>query len=88
MLKCSEMGLTRLEKEEKFRNKRKRRETTRKRAALNRRFRSQFDIHRQFQNFVTNNRDRKLLLPLLPVVEVVVVLVVSAIALLPIPVAV
>lgn len=82
------MGLTRLEKEEKFRNKRKRRETTSKRVALNRRFRIQFDIHRQFQNFATNNRDRKLLLPLLPLVEVVVVLVVSAIALLPILVAV
>lgn len=78
------MGLTRLEKEEKFRNKRKRRETTRKRAALNRHFRIQFDIHRQFQNFATNNRDRKLLLSLLPVVKVVVVLVASAIALLPI----
>lgn len=78
------MGLTRLEKEEKFRNKRKRRETTRKRAALNRHFRIQFDIHRQFQNFATNNRDRKLLLSLLPVVKVVVVLVISTIALLPI----
>lgn len=88
MLKCPEMGLTRLEKEEKFRNKRKGRETTRKRVALNRRFRIQFDIHRQFQNFATNNRDRKLQLPLLPVAQVVVVLVVSAIALLPILVAV